>query len=103
MCLLHVGGDLDVAADTNCERLVYEPQPVEVGFGKIGVDGGVPTNAVAPAPGRRRISMSGEAPQVTTGMENLNAGEQPVKVLINGQIFILRGEKMYDATGRLVK
>jgi hypothetical protein len=25
------------------------------------------------------------------------------KVLINGQLFILRGEKMYDATGRLVK
>ena len=41
MRLLHVGGDLDVAADTNCERLVYEPQPVEVGFGKIGVDGGL--------------------------------------------------------------
>jgi len=55
------------------------------------------------APGRRRISMGVQGEQVVTGMENLNASEQPVKVLINGQIFILRGEKMYDATGRLVK
>ena len=58
-----------------------------------------------PAPGRRRVLMAvnGEAPAVTTSMENLNAGEQPVKMIINGQIFILRGEKMYDVTGKLVK
>ena len=55
------------------------------------------------APGRRRISMSVQAEQVATGMENLYNGEQPVKVLIDGQMYILRGEKMYDATGRLVK
>jgi len=58
-----------------------------------------------PAPGRRRVTMAvnGEAPAVTTGMDNLNAGEQPVKMIINGQLFILRGEKMYDVTGKLVK
>ncbi|MBR2167127.1 MAG: InlB B-repeat-containing protein, partial [Paludibacteraceae bacterium] len=38
-----------------------------------------------------------------TGMDELNASETPVKVMINGQMYILRGEKMYDATGRLVK
>lgn len=57
----------------------------------------------APAPGRRRVTMGVQGEQVVTGVENLNASEQPVKLLINGQIFILRGEKMYDATGRLVK
>ena len=40
---------------------------------------------------------------VATGFENLNATDKPVKLLIDGNIYILRGEKMYDATGRLVK
>ena len=56
------------------------------------------------APGRTRMTIGGSgAPQIATGVDNLNESETPVKVLINGQIFILRGEKMYDATGRLVK
>jgi len=70
---------------------------------KIGVAGGIPTNVVAPLPGRRRMSIGAAAPQVTTGMDELNAGEAPVKVLINGELFILRGDKMFDATGRLIK
>ena len=71
---------------------------------KIGVEGGVPTSATAPAPGRRRVSMDVVgAPQVTTGVGELNADETPVKVMIDGQLYIIRGEKMYDATGRLVK
>ncbi len=72
---------------------------------KIGVEGGIPTNAVAPLPGRRRVSMSAVR-ETPTGLENgeLINGENGVqKVLINGELFILRGEKMYDATGRLVK
>ena len=58
----------------------------------------------APAPGRRRISIGGaNVPAVTTGIENAQLDNAPVKMIINGQLFILRGEKMYDATGRLVK
>ena len=57
-----------------------------------------------PAPGRIRMMMNvNGAPTVITGCENLDASETPVKVMIDGQMFILRGEKMYDATGRLVK
>ncbi len=41
VCLLHVGGNLDVAADANRERLVHESQSVEVGFGKISAEGGL--------------------------------------------------------------
>ena len=58
------------------------------------------------APGRRRISMSVNDTQTTTGVENgeLINGENGVqKVLIDGELFILRGEKMYDAKGQLVK
>ena len=58
----------------------------------------------APAPGRRRISIGGaNVPAVTTGVDALNAAEAPVKMIINGQLFILRGEKMYDVQGQLVK
>ncbi len=56
------------------------------------------------APGRRRISMSVMSEQVTTGMENTGfESEAPRKVLINGELFIIRGEKMFDAKGQLVK
>lgn len=55
------------------------------------------------APGRRRISMSVNDTQTTTGFENAEANEAPRKVLINGELFILRGEKVYDAKGQLVK
>ena len=55
-----------------------------------------------PAP-RRRVTLGKDAEQTTTGVDNLNASEQPVKLLINGQLFIIRGEKMFNANGQLVK
>lgn len=56
------------------------------------------------APGRRRISMSVYSEQIATGIENTGfESEAPRKVLINGELYILRGEKMYDAKGQLVK
>ena len=59
--------------------------------------------STTPAPGRRRITMNVNGEKVTTDIDNLNAGEQPMKVMIDGQIFIIRGEKMFDVTGKLVK
>ena len=70
---------------------------------KIGVSGGIPTTPSAPLPNRRRVVMSGYSTNSATGMENAEASEAPVKMMIDGQLFILRGEKLYDATGRLVK
>ena len=52
---------------------------------------------------RRRVTMTVHGEQTATGMDELNASEAPVKVMIDGQLFIIRGEKMYDATGKLVK
>ena len=52
---------------------------------------------------RRRMTVGYEAPAVVTDIDNLSESEQPVKVMIDGQLFIIRGEKMFDATGRLVK
>ncbi len=59
----------------------------------------IPAGTKAP----RRISIGNGAPAVATGIDELNASETPVKMMIDGELFILRGEKMYDATGRLVK
>jgi hypothetical protein len=55
-----------------------------------------------PAPGRRvrAIPMQGKT---TTGVESINAAETPVKTVIDGKMYILRGEHMFDATGRMVK
>lgn len=55
------------------------------------------------APGRRYIFMDVHGQNATTDVDLLNAAESPVKMIIDGKMYILRGEKMYDATGRLVK
>ena len=66
--------------------------------------GEISTTATAPAPGRRRIVLDVHSEQTATGVENVNdASEQPLKLMINGKMFILRGDKLFDATGRLVK
>jgi hypothetical protein len=56
------------------------------------------------APGRRRISMSVQGEQTATDIDNIFGNDTKAeKVLINGQLFILRGGKMFDAAGQLVK
>ena len=64
-----------------------------------------PVSSPTPLPGRKRLMIGvNGAPAVATGLENVQGDNvQCTKVLINGQLFILRGEKMYDAKGQLVK
>ena len=80
---------------------------VKVGAHRAYLDmTGVPAYSNEPQQGnapRRRVVMTVHGEQVATGIDAINAAEAPVKVMINGQIYILRGEKMYDATGRMVK
>lgn len=52
---------------------------------------------------RRRVTMTVHSKDVATDVDAINSSEKPMKLMIDGQLFILRGEKMYDATGRLVK
>lgn len=53
---------------------------------------------------RVMMSISGaDAPAVTTGINEITNDQMTNKVIINGHLFIIRGEKMFDATGRLVK
>jgi hypothetical protein len=71
----------------------------------ILINATVPSRAAAaPIPGRRRITMGVQNTDAATGIEDVQGDNvQCTKVLINGQFFILRGEHMFDATGRLVK
>ncbi len=71
---------------------------------KMGVADGISGSYVAPAPGRRRTSIGAGAPAVATGVEDVQGDNvQCTKVIIDGHLYILRGEKMYDAKGQLVK
>lgn len=52
------------------------------------------------------LRVSARAPQVVTGVDEAIVdaqGETATKVLINNQVFIIRGEKVYTIDGRLVK
>ena len=60
-------------------------------------------NYTEPAPGRRRVAMSVNGNQMPTEVEGVEINNAPRKVVINGELYILRGEKMYDVRGQLVK
>jgi hypothetical protein len=42
------------------------------------------------------------SPKITTGFENIGYSETPRKLLINGNVYIQRGNKIYDVTGKQV-
>lgn len=71
----------------------------------VVLDEHMPTISTSnPAPGRRYIYMGVNGQNATTGFGEVQGDDQQsTKVLINGHLFIRRGEKTYDATGRLVK
>jgi hypothetical protein len=63
----------------------------------------VPDAAPNPNPGRRRVVMGVNGTNTTTGCENIESGNAPRKQFIDGAIYIIRGEKVYDTTGRQIK
>ena len=65
--------------------------------------GEVPTEEQAPAPGRRRVSMDVQGEQVATSSINTHYGDQPMKVMIDNQLYIIRAGQMFDMTGNKIK
>ena len=55
--------------------------------------------APAQAPSARRIRMVIEGQEVETGMETVTTMPKTTKVLIDGQLFIIREGKRYTLTG----
>jgi len=107
---------IDVNADDVAARkyyIIYNNQIRLCGEGQFKInderaylimnDPSLGTTPVANVPGRRRVSLGVQGAQVATGLGELNASEAPVKMIIDGQLFILRGEKMFNANGQLVK
>lgn len=41
-----------------------------------------------------------KTPEISTDLDRAGYTEQPIKILHNGHIYILRGDKMYDITGK---
>lgn len=60
----------------------------------------VPT---AQVPGRRYVTMVVNHPNTTTGWENVNDNDNANKMLINGQIYIMRSGRLYTIDGKLAK
>lgn len=71
--------------------------PAQRAFVVVGDIPAAPANMPAHV---RRMPMQTDQ---TQGFENIEASDKPMKLMIDGQMYILRGEKVYDATGRLVK
>ena len=86
----------------SCDGAIDLTIPANRAYVKLSEIDYLPAND-QPAPGRRRVTMAVNGEKVVTDIDNLFESEQPVKVMIDGQLFIIRGEKMFDATGRLVK
>ena len=92
--------------------IIYQNQIRRCGVGDFNMAVGrayidmseVSATAIAPAPGRRRVGMADpEAPQHYTGIDAPQNDGKPVKMLINGQLFIIRNGQLFDTTGRMVK
>ena len=52
---------------------------------------------------RRRVAMAVNGEQVATGIDAINASDKPMKVMIDGKLYIIRAGQMYDMTGSKVK
>ena len=59
-------------------------------------------NNVAPAPGMRRMAMPIQR-GTATGIDAIEVGAELKKVVIDGQLYIVRDGRMYDVTGQLVR
>lgn len=77
---------------------------LDVPANRAYVDLTTPHPAGAPRAGVRRVVFDVQGSNAATGFGEVQGDDQQsTKVLINGHLFIRRGEKTYDATGRLVK
>ena len=70
----------------------------------VVIDEDMPSvNTSSPMPGRRIMTMNVNSKTTPTAIDQVNSSEAVRKVILDGTLYILRGEKLYDATGRLVK
>ena len=86
-------------------KLYYVDSNAYVGAFKAYINRTDAENApapAAPAPGKKRIQLAVNGTQTATGLEDVQSGNSLQKVLVNGQLFIIRDGKTYTAQGQLV-
>ena len=63
------------------------------------VPSSIPTTEPAEIPGRRRIAMGAAGENEATGLDNITTTDTPVKVIVNGQLIIIREGVKYNVQG----
>ena len=86
----------------NGTNVAHERAHVQIKNGQLDCPN-PPASLPALAPGARRVVAGATGINTATGVDQVQGDNVPTKMIINGQLFILRGEKMYDAQGKLVK
>ena len=66
-------------------------------------DGAYEVDLTAGTTSEYGLLLQAGAPQIPTGVEEVGASKAAQKVVIDDHVYILRGEKMYDTTGKVVK
>ena len=88
---------------------VWGDDDLWLGFGEgeltvSTVDGVVTVQGLIENAGTRfaaNVTISGKVP--ATALENIEVGAKPIKVIKNGQLFIIRGDVEYNAQGQMIK
>jgi len=66
-------------------------------------DGAYEVDLTAGTTSEYGLLLQAGATQIPTGVEEVGASKAAQKVVIDDHVYILRGEKMYDTTGKMVK
>ena|GEM_PF-2643212 len=67
------------------------------------MDGAYEVDLTAGTTSEYGLLLQAGAPRIPTGVEEVGASKAAQKVVIDDHVYILRGEKMYDTTGKTVK
>ena len=96
-------GDYAIVRDNKYYRV--NSDNVYVGANCAYIDMNRISDNVAPVPGRRYISFQDASANQITALENVEAAENAnvQKVMVDGQLYILRGEQIYNVAGQVVK
>ena len=96
-------GDYAIVRDNKYYRV--NSDNVYVGANCAYIDMNQISDNAAPVPGRRYISFQDASANQITALENVEAAENAnvQKVMVDGQLYIIRGEQIYNVAGQVVK
>ena len=99
--LAYAAGTTDPATMGFYYGTLYTGGEFTINAGKAYLD--VDTNGNGGAAPTRFLFGGSQIPDAATGLDAINANTKDQKMLLNGQILIIRNGRVYDAAGRLMK